>query len=296
MDSADVKGVFCNMLFSFKDISAGWQKRQRLLLVITAWIGWRLAMAGGDWAQAGDTIYFKDGMRTVCEGNALEKGDEVHCEYDGGLLVYRKSDVARLEKGRSIEPELDAKKVEEAAPPTAPATPSMPAPTPQAASPVSPRPVSSSKPEGIAFYDPRRPQKYWTSETRRHDTFREAVLALSEEFNRPASWIEENLGDSNDLSDVRETLAMRISESAAASANPAAAPEAAIEFYNPRRAPKYMTGPDARHDSFQEAVDALARDFDQPADWVEQNMGDSNDVNQIRQNLKKSAQEAGTAR
>lgn len=284
------------MFFSLKDISAGWRKMQRRLLVITARIGWLVAMAGADWVEAGDTIYFKDGMRTVCEANALEKGDEVHCEYDGGLLVYRKSDVARIEKGRSVEPELDAQNVQEAAPPPARVTPSMPAPTPQIVSPVSPPPMSSSKPRGIAFYDPRRPQKYWTSETRRHDTFRDAVLALSEEFNRPASWIEENMGDSNDLSDVRASLAMRISESSAASANPAAAPEAAIEFYNPRRAPRYMTGPDARHDSFQEAVDALARDFDQPADWVEQNMGDSNDVNQIRRNLEKSAQEAAMAR
>jgi hypothetical protein len=57
-----------------------------------------------------------------------------------------------------------------------------------------------------------------------------------------------------------------------------------------------MTGPDARHDSFQEAVEALASDFGKPADWVEQNMGDSNDVNQIRKSLIKSSQEAGMDR
>jgi protein involved in ribonucleotide reduction len=284
------------MFFSFKDICAGWRKMQRSLLVTTARIGLLSAMAGGGWVEAGDTIYFRDGMRTVCEGNALEKGDEVHCEYEGGLLVYRKSDVERIEKGRSVEPELDAKNLQEAAPQPAAVTPSLPPPTPQIASPVSPPPISPSKPPGIAFYDPRRPQKYWTSETGRHDTFRDAILALSEEFNRPAAWIEENMGDSNDLNNIRETLAMRISESSAASANPVAATETTVEFYNPRRAKKYMTSPDARHDSFQEAVDALARDFDMPADWVEQNMGDSNDVDRIRKNLKKSAQEARMVR
>lgn len=279
------------MFFSLKDISAGWMKRQPLRLVMTALIGWWSTMAGGGWVEAGDTIYFKDGMRTVCEGHALEKGDEVHCEYDGGLLIYRKSDVASIEKGRSIEPEPDARIVHEVVPPPARATPSIPAPTPRIASPAPP-----PTPQGIAFYDPRRSKKYWTSETRHHDTFRDAILALSEEFNRPVSWIEENMGDSNDLNDVREAIAMRLSESSATSADPAVAPEAAIEFYNPRRAKKYMTGPGARHDSFQEAVEALARDFGKPADWVEQNMGDSNDVDQIRKSLIKRSQEAGMDR
>jgi len=263
-----------------------------LRLVMTALTGWWLTMAGSGWIEAGDTIYFKDGMRTICEGHALEKGTEVHCEYNGGLLIYRKSDVSSIEKGRSIEPEPDAKIVHEVVPPPARVTPSIPAPTPRIAAP----PAPPQKPQGIVFYDPRRPKKYWTSETRHHDTFRDAILALSEEFKRPVSWIEENMGDSNDLNEVRETLAMRLSVPSATSADPAAAPGAAIEFYNPRRAKKYMTGPDARHDSFQEAVEALARDLGQPTGWVEQNMGDSNDVDQIRKSLIKSSQEAGMDR
>ena len=55
-----------------------------------------------------------------------------------------------------------------------------------------------------------------------------------------------------------------------------------------------MTGPNARHDGFQDALNALAREFNQPPEWVEQNMGDSNDVDQIRENLRKGAREAGT--
>ena len=72
------------------------------------------------------------------------------------------------------------------------------------------------------LYDPRRPKKYWSSESRHHDTFREAIAALAEDYNRPAAWIEENLGDSNELSDIRETLAARIAKASAA--NPASAP------------------------------------------------------------------------
>jgi len=260
----------------------------RLTLWMAALIGFSGLIGHAAWVEASDTIYFKDGMRTVCEGNAWEKGDEIHCEYDGGLLIYPKSDVAQIEKGRSVEPELDSKNAPEIEPPAAQEAPSIPAPSPETASSATP-----GNSPGIAFYDPRRPQKYWSSEGRHHDTFRHAISAVSEEFNRPAAWIEENLGDSNELSEVRQTLPLRLMQSTAANATPAPPLDAAIEFYNPRRAGKYMTGPEARHDSFQDALDALAREFDKPADWVERNMGESNDVDQIRQNLK-NAQEAET--
>lgn len=255
------------------------QRIYRLTLWMTALIGFS-DLIGYAWVDASDTIYFKDGMRTVCEGNAWEKGDEVHCEYDGGLLIYRKSDVAQIEKGRSVEPELEPKNAPEIEPPPAREPAPVPPPSMGAASPSPP-----GDPSGIAFYDPRRPQKYWTSESRHHATFRDAISALAEEFNRPEAWIEANLGDSNELSEVRRTLAARLSQSAAANAAPDST-FTAMEFYNPRRAEKYMTGPEAKHDSFQDAVDALAREFDKPADWVERHMGESNDVGEIRHNLK----------
>jgi len=226
----------------------------------------------------------------LCAGSAWEKGDEVHCEYDGGLLIYRKSDVARIEKGLTVEPELDSKNAQETD--SSQALSRRPAPTPKLETPSASTPP---KPQGIAFYDPRRPKKYWSSTTRQHDTFRDAISALAEEFNRPAAWIEGNLGDSNDLGEVRETLRSRLSESASTKMTSAPAPGGVIEFYNPRRAQKYMTAPDASHDSFHEALNALARDFDKPPDWVEQHMGESNDVDQIRQNLK-AAQESEMAR
>jgi hypothetical protein len=255
------------------------QRIYRLTLWMTALVGFSDPI-GYAWVEASDTIYFKDGMRTVCEGNAWEKGDEVHCEYDGGLLIYRKSDVAQIEKGRLVEPELDPKNAPEIEPP--PAQEPAPAPPPSAGAASSTPPADSS---GIAFYDPRRPQKYWSSESRHHATFRDAISALAEEFNRPEAWIEENLGNSNELSEIRRTLASRLSQSAAANAAPDSA-FTAMEFYNPRRTEKYMTGPEAKHDSFLDAVDALAREFDKPADWVERHMGESNDVGEIRQNLK----------
>lgn len=234
------------------------------------------------WAEGADTIYFKDGMRTICEGSALEQNDEIHCEYDGGLLIYPKSDVARIEKGRSVEPEPESPPTRESEPPVHPS----PAPTSGAASTATPQ----GSP-GIPFYDPRRPKKYWSSAARHHDSLPEAIAALAEEFDRPDAWIEENLGDSNDLSEVRATLAARLAEPVDPTAASAPPPAPAVEFYNPRRPRKYMTDPDAGHDSFQAAVDALARDFDRPADWVERHMGEINDIDQIRRNLK-NAQDA----
>jgi hypothetical protein len=267
------------MNFQFQGMRMNRQPLCGLRLRMAVLVGASLLIVPA-WPKASDTIYFKDGMRTVCGGHAWDKGDEIHCEYDGGLLIYPKSDVARIEKGPAVEPGQDSEPDRTPDPPQARPVPPTPAAATAAAAPV---PFKSSA--GIAFYDPRRPKKYWSSESRHHDTFREAIAALAEDYNRPAAWIEENLGDSNELSDIRETLAARIAKASAA--NPASAPAqgAAIEFYNPRRVQKYMTGPDAYHNSFQDALDALARDFNQPADWVEQHMGESNDIDQIRQNL-----------
>ena len=45
-----------------------------------------------------DIIFFKDGMKTVCQDRAWEEGDEVKCEYEGTILSYQKKDVERIEK------------------------------------------------------------------------------------------------------------------------------------------------------------------------------------------------------
>jgi hypothetical protein len=265
----------------------------RELRYLVLWLGVLTALpliVGRSGAEGADTIYFKDGMRTVCGGKAWEKNDEVHCEYDGGLLIYSKADVARIEKGPAVEPEPAPPK--DPAPETAAPRPAAPAPAAASTAVSSPAPQPS---EGMLFYDPRRPQKYWSSATRHHDTFRDAVSALAEEFNRPSHWIEENMGESNELNTVRENLAARLSEAATGSPDADPPPAGGHEFYNPRRSQKYMTGSDARHNTFKEAVEALAREFLKPAEWVERHMGESNDVDQIRQNLK-DAQHAEMAR
>jgi hypothetical protein len=281
--------TFHHMIFPFTTMQSDWRRTVQWALQLAALAGLSI-LAGHSLAEGSDTIYFKDGMRTVCEGNAWEKDDEVHCDYDGGVLIYPKSDVVRIEKGRSPEPEEESNQPQALEPPQPDPKPPLANTRAEAASPATPK-----IPAGIAFYNPRRPQKYWSSETRHHDTFQDAVSALAEDYNRPTTWIEENLADSNDLSEIRETLSSRLRAGAATNSPSVSVPGNAIEFYNPRRAQKYMTGPDALHDSFQAALEALARDFNKPADWVERHMGATNDVDQIRQNLR-DAQASGTAR
>jgi len=44
-----------------------------------------------------DIIYFKDGMKTICQGKAWEEDGEIKCEYGGWIISYQKNDVLRIE-------------------------------------------------------------------------------------------------------------------------------------------------------------------------------------------------------
>jgi hypothetical protein len=137
----------------------------------------------------------------------------------------------------------------------------------------------------VLFYDPRRPKKYWSSPTRQHDSYREAVFALAADFDRPAEWVEQHMIDSNDLMEIRRHIEDRRAAGDETQAATGAPAETAVEFYNPRRPAKYWTAENAHHNSLSEALQALARDFSETPEWVESHMADSNDLNVIRQSL-----------
>ena len=239
------------------------------------------ALLGAQRAGA-DIIHFRDGMKTVCQGKAWEEKNEVRCEYDGGVLIYSKADVQTIERRPDPVP-----------PPTAPPenqTMRVPGPAsepPSAAPPARVLDLPHARPNASAvlFYDPRRPKKYWSSPTRQHDSYREAVSALASDFDHPVEWVEQHMIDSNDLMEVRRHLEDRRAAGDETQSATGVPSEAAVEFYNPRRPAKYWTSENAHHNSLSDALQALARDFSETPEWVESHMADSNDLNVIRQSL-----------
>ena len=143
-----------------------------------------------------DIIYFKDGMKTICQEKAWEEDDQIRCEYDGWVLTYPKNDVLRIvrtnpshrgtvsEKNRQVhQPTKDDGTAEKLSPPKA---------------------------NGIAFYNPRRPYKYWTDKNSKHKNYKEAIQAFAEKYDRSPEWIQAHMGDTNDLEQIHRNLTASI--------------------------------------------------------------------------------------
>jgi hypothetical protein len=247
---------------------------------------------------AADIVFFKDGMKTVCQNRAWEEGDEIKCEYQGLVLTYQKNDVLRIEKTKiQKESEKPAQTKEVAVKPTSPAiekSVEINPPAPEItsalnkASQPSPNDSASLKTAGLEFYNPRRPHKYWTSATAKYDTFKEALAALAKQYDRSPDWIQHHMGDTNDLDQIHRNLsnnklsAPPTTQAAEADTSPE------ILFYDPRRPHKYWTSTTAKHDTFKEAISALAKTYDRPPEWIQQHMGNTNNLNDIHHNLAKS--------
>lgn len=229
----------------------------------------------------GDIIYFKDGMRTVCRHRAWEDANEVKCEYDGVILTYRKEDVEHIQK---IMPTAPAEE------PTRDTGGQVESTMPTGALQTGTAAESASTP----FYDPRRPFKYWSKRTSKHRTYREAIDALAAEFNQSAEFIETQIGSSNDLDEIRARLsgAQPSAPRAAVQTEPTKS-TSGIEFYNPRREFKYWISGTEKYRSYEEAIQALGREFGRPPEWVETHMGSDNDLTAVRENLRKRNTEAG---
>lgn len=244
-----------------------------------------------------DIIFFKDGMKTVCQEKAWEDGQEVKCEYEGTVLSYQKKDVLRIQKltsPKKTEPPAEQIKtsnqpeVKAASPPADIHTPvSRKKPPEKKDIEVAPtQPVSGSNTTGLEFYNPRRPLKYWTSAVSKHQTFKAAIAALAKQYNRSPEWIKQQMGETNDLGEIHRNLA---SGKVNAPVDSKAQTEENVGdtlFYNPRRPYKYWTSATAKHKTFEEAIAALSAQYDRSQQWVQQYMGSSNSLNEIHQNLK----------
>jgi ribonuclease HI len=247
---------------------------------------------------AADIIFFNDGMKTVCQDRAWEEGGEIKCEYQGSILTYQKSDVLRIEKTKIVkEPETPnqtkeavLKPTSQAAEPSVERNPSASKETSAVKKESQPSPDDSEslKTKGLEFYNPRRPHKYWTSPTNKHDTFKAAVAALAKQYDRSADWIQHHMGTTNDLDQIHRNLSNSKLNAPSEIQAPEGDKSPEILFYNPRRPHKYWTSATAKHDTFKEAVSALAKAYDRPPEWVQQHMGKTNNLSEIHANLAKS--------
>jgi len=140
-----------------------------------------------------DIIYFKDGLKTICQEKSWEEDGQVKCEYEGWIISYQKSDVLRILKTTPPEPAAHSEKKSAVAKPN------------EAAPAGSPK-IIPPKVKGLTFYDPRRPAKYWTDKNTRHQSYREAIRTLAKKYGRSPEWIQANMGNSNDLAEIHQNL------------------------------------------------------------------------------------------
>ena len=127
----------------------------------------------------------------------------------------------------------------------------------------------------------------------KNKTFQAAVAALARQYDRPADWIKAHMGETNDLGEIHRNLSTGLAEKKQTPAKAASKNIKAVEFYNPRRAHKYWTSESDRHNTFNEAMTALAKEYERPPDWVKRHMGEVNDLHAIRQNLSDRKKQEG---
>jgi len=236
-----------------------------------------------------DIIFFKDGMKTVCHDRAWEENGEIKCEYNGSILTYQKNDVLRIEKIK-IDKEFEKPLKKSRTQSQTISTPAQQPPGIKQAAPEKKLQKLTNidggiKTKSFKFYNPRRSQKYWTSATAKHNTFKEAVAGLAKQYDRSRDWIQHHMGNTNDLDEIHRNLT-NSKLNAPAKIKAVDDPKALeILFYNPRRPQKYWTSATAKHNTFKEAISALAKAYARSQEWVQQHMGDTNNLNEIHQNL-----------
>ena len=218
-----------------------------------------------------DIIYFKDGMRTICQEKAWEENGEVKCEYEGWVISYEKNIVDRILKTvPKKQPAPDENKPK----------------TEQAAKKEKTTIKNKQKASGTAFYDPRRPKKYWADKNSKHNSYKKAIQALANKYKQTPEWIQAHMGDTNDLEQIHRNLANPDSDPSVVIEKPKPNKPSGIVFYNPRRPYPYWSWETSKHKTYKAAIQALAQRYQRSPEWIKSNMGNSNDLKQIHQNLR----------
>ena len=248
-----------------------------------------------------DIIYFKDGMKTICQERTWEENGEIKCEYAGWIITYQKTDILRIVK---------TTRPKNAPPPHTSATTKRTVPDKKTPQPDKNRPVTQTtatgsitkkikpapnQPVGPAFYDPRRPYKYWADKNSKHKSYTGAIQALAKKYKSTPEWVQSHMGDSNDLDQIHRNLAKPQTKQVLPKTQPTASSAPEFLFYNPRRPYPYWTSKQSKHKSYKEAIQAIAKQYDRSPEWIKLNMGATNDLNEIHRNLveRKAADSAG---
>lgn len=149
------------------------------------------------------------------------------------------------------------------------------------------------------FFDDGRKYPYHIGPGRDFQTRKAALEALAKQYHQSEEWVNRLIGDQTDLDAVHRILAQaavaeptNTSKSIASTVDQdsEAASYNGIEFYNPRRKQKYWTGKMTRYNTLQEAMEDLAAQYGVSTEWIESNMGNTNDLDTIHRNIRKSLQ------
>lgn len=257
----------------------------------------------------GDTIYLKDGTKITTK-KAWEENGLIKFYLEGSesiIITYSKKIIDRIDDGsikeekqlpKSLDPslsstvsgpvkekeiekkEIERKKssIEHQSPAIKKITGAVPA------LPV--HNMDKEKSEGILFYNPRRKHKYWVSSTSWHNTFKAAIASLAEKYGQSSEWVKANMGNTNSLYKIHQNLGKNIPTDKQSFDNSSILSDISNTlFYNPRRTQKYWASSKSRHSTLEAAIAALAKKYGRNPEWVKANMGNTNNLYQIHQNL-----------
>lgn len=150
------------------------------------------------------------------------------------------------------------------------------------------------KSRGKSFYDPRRKRRYWASPMSQHKDLQGALNALAGIYGRKPEWVEAHMGDENDLEGIHRNLFKQLKAETTPSLNSIGqAGRAAELFFLAEEDRPYQVQPGRRYSTLDDAVSALSEMYGKPNAWIKKNMGGSNELNVIHQNLLKASSKNG---
>ena len=264
-------------------------------------------------AAGGDTIFLKDGTKITTK-KAWEENGLIKFYLEGSesiIITYSKKIIDRIEDGDIKEKEQLPDSLDPPTPPTAAAGPvkekeverkeiegKKPQNEPQAPVTKKPTGVASTltvdnqdneKLDGLLFYNPRRKHKYWVSSISWHNTLEAAIVALADKYGHNPEWVKVNMGNTNSLYKIHKNLGKNIPTGKQSFDNSSILSEISNTlFYNPRRTHKYWASSKSRHNTLESAIAALADKYGRNPEWVKANMGNTNSLYEIHQNLTNS--------